>query len=136
MKKITTHASLISATIVFLSSPLSASATTLNACPPGQFQTLCQLTALSLGNVLGAVINFIFLLAAIISSIYLLIGGIKWITSEGDTKNVEAARNQIIAAALGLAVTFLSYLIVNLVLQVFIGESIQNVKLENLRIIP
>lgn len=79
--------------------------------------------------VIGSVINLLFLIAAIIALFFLVTGGIKWVTSEGDTKNVEGARNQIIAAAVGLGVTFLSYMIINLLLQFFLGSGLNALKL-------
>lgn len=82
------------------------------------FGGLC-IDAAHLGPLINNVVNLLFLVAAIIALVYLVLGGIKWITSEGDSKNVEAARNQIIAASIGLAVTFLSYLIIGVLLSFF-----------------
>lgn len=125
MKKITVP---VITTIAFLSfAPLAFAQNTLgNTCAGGSFNNLCNLGAGDIGKILGAVINFVFLIAAIIALIYLVLGGIKWVTSEGDTKNVEAARNQIIAAAVGLGVTFLSYLIINILLKFFLGTDLGN----------
>lgn len=107
-----------------------------NSGNPG-FSILCKLGMdksgpTSVGGVLGAVINVMFVLAAIIALWFLVQGGIRWITSQGDTKNVEGARNQIIAAAVGLAVTFLAYLIVNLMLQFFLGTSLNSIVIPQL----
>ncbi len=100
----------------------------------GAFSILCALGmnvtgATSVGGVLGAVITMMFIVAAIIALWFLVQGGIRWITSQGDTKNVEGARNQIIAAAVGLAVTFLAYLIINILLQFFIGTSLNGISI-------
>jgi len=84
----------------------------------GSFGGLC-LEGNALGRIIGSVVNLLFLIAGLIALITLVIGGIRWITSQGDSKNVEGARNQIIAAAIGLAVTFLSYLIINVLLAFF-----------------
>src|SRR5229473_3146883 len=111
MKKLTAFITTFVSLLTLYSLPAFAATTLGNTCAGGSFNTLCNLGANSIGKVIGAVINFAFLIAAIIALVYLVIGGIKWVTSEGDTKNVEAARNQIIAAAVGLGVTFLSYLI-------------------------
>lgn len=86
----------------------------------GNSSATCNKTGTDLGKIVGAVVNLLFLAAGIVALIYLVLGGIKWITSEGDSKNVEGARNQIIAAAIGLAVTFLSYLVLNVLLR-FLG---------------
>jgi threonine/homoserine/homoserine lactone efflux protein len=58
-------------------------------------------------------------LAVVIALLYLLYGGIKWITSRGEKTEVEAARNHIIAAIIGLIVVFLAVFIVTIVLSAF-----------------
>src|SRR6266849_1878485 len=121
MKKITASITTFVSLLTVSALPaFAATQTTLgNTCAGGSFNKLCNLGVNNIGPIVGSVVNFIFLIAAIIALIYLVLGGIKWVTSEGDTKNVEAARNQIIAAAVGLGVTFLSYLIINLLLGFF-----------------
>jgi hypothetical protein len=100
---------------------------------PG-FKNLCNLGSNgSIGSTIGAVVNLMFILAAIIALLYLVIGGIKWVTSEGDSKNVEAARNQIIAAAVGLGVTFLSYFILNLLLTFLLGSGLSGLSIPQLK---
>ena len=97
------------------------------------FNVLCgQGNNGDVGSVLGPIVNLLFFIAAMIALVFLVIGGIKWITSSGEEKNVEGARNQIIAAALGLGVTFLSYLIINLLLQFFLGKGITGISLPTL----
>lgn len=44
---------------------------------------------------------------------YVIFGGFKWIISQGDPKNIEQARNTILYAAIGLGITILSLLLVN-----------------------
>lgn len=99
----------------------------------GSFHTLCNLGAANIGQTIGSVVNLLFIIAAIIALIYLVIGGIKWVTSEGESKNVEAARNQIIAAAIGLGVTFLSYFILNLLLTFLLGSGLANISIPHLQ---
>lgn len=73
----------------------------------------------NLGQVIGFVVTIAFILAILIALFFLIYGGIKWITSGGDKGGVEAARNQIIAAVIGLIIVFLSFFILNLVLSFF-----------------
>lgn len=91
----------------------------INLCPESDFDLLCQITSGDFGGIIGTAIVIIFIIAVIIALIWLVIGGIKWITSSGDSGKVEAARNQIIAAVIGLVVVFLSFFILNFVLTVF-----------------
>ena len=92
---------------------------TLNLCPETDFSALCSITSGDFGGIIGTAIIIIFIIAIVIALIWLVIGGIKWITSSGDSTKVEAARNQIIAAVIGLVIVFLSFFILNFVLTVF-----------------
>ena len=62
-------------------------------------------------NVLGLLIFGAVLLALV----FLILGGISWITSGGDKAKIQAARNRLLYAIIGLVIVFLSFLIVNLV---------------------
>jgi hypothetical protein len=136
--------SFLSSGLIYLSVPaLSfAASTSIDPCQStgganAGFSILCKLgkgdtSATTVGGVLGAVITMMFVIAAIVALWFLVQGGLRWITSQGDTKNVEGARNQIIAAAVGLAVTFLSYLIINILLQFFLNTSLNGLQLPHL----
>ena len=60
-----------------------------------------------------------FIVAVIVALGFLIYGGIKWIISGGDKAGVEAARNTIVAAVVGLVIVFLSYFILNIILGIF-----------------
>ena len=72
------------------------------------------------GALIGKLIAIAFAVAAIIALFVIVLGGFKWITSQGDPKEISGARNTIIYAAIGLGVVFLSFFIVNL-LSSFLG---------------
>ncbi len=111
------------ASFLSLSQYTFAQNTTGNFCPAGLGSNLCNL---SIGAAIGGLISFIFVLAAIIALIFLLIGGIRWITSGGDKSNIEGARDSIIAAIVGLVIIFLSYVILNVVLHFLFGIDLLN----------
>lgn len=67
------------------------------------------------GNIIGAIINVLLFGAVIVALFFIIYGGIKWIISEGDAKNIEVARNTIINAAIGLFIAFFALLIVNVI---------------------
>lgn len=92
-------------------------------CPTGIGKTLCNL---SIGTAIGSLISFLFIVAAIIALLFLIIGGIRWVTSGGDKSNIEAARDSIIAAIVGLVIIFLSYVILNVVLHFLFGIDLLN----------
>lgn len=69
-----------------------------------------------LGNILSAVL----FLGSVMVLLYLIWGGIEWVTSGGDKGKTEAARNKITNAIIGLIVMASSVAIVMLV-QRFLG---------------
>lgn len=50
------------------------------------------------------IVDTMFTIAAVLAVIYLMYGGIKWITSRGDKIAVETARKHIVAAVIGLVI--------------------------------
>lgn len=98
-------------------------------CPQGtSFSALCGIKGNkeAATSFLGKAIQLAFLFAIIVALFYLIWGGIKWILSGGDKGAVETARATIIAAVIGLIVTFASYFILNLVLG-FFNMSLDNI---------
>ena len=55
-------------------------------------------------QLVNQVINLVFIVAAALTFFYLIFGAISWITSGGDKGKVEAARNKITAAVIGLLI--------------------------------
>ncbi|HSD98922.1 MAG TPA: pilin [Patescibacteria group bacterium] len=103
----------------------------INTCPGGNFSALC-LGASDLGKVITNGINFLFVVAAMLALVFLVLGGVKWLTSQGEKEGVNKARETIVAAIVGLVIIFLSYLIVNFVLNLFAGVSLFNLTLPTL----
>ena len=100
-------------------------------CPAGQFDNLCKLQASNIGSTIRNIIVAIIIIAAVISLFFLVYGGIKWILSGGDKAKIGEARATIIAAIVGLIITFLSYFILGIVLGLF-GLSFTNLELPRL----
>ncbi len=95
---------------------------TVNPCdgtPSGFLKIVCDIGGANAGKTIGNIIAVIIVIAIIIALLYLLYGGIKWITSRGEKDQVEAARNHIVAAVVGLIVVFLAIFIITLVLGAF-----------------
>ena len=65
--------------------------------------------------VITSVVNWSAIIAGIIVLIYLIIAGIKYVTSSGDPGKTEEAQKQIISAIIGLAIVVLAYALVRLV---------------------
>lgn len=65
---------------------------------------------------LTVVINVIVGVVAFVAVVMIVIGGISFVTSQGDTARVAKARNTILYGVVGLVVALLAYAIVNFVL--------------------
>ncbi|TWP17785.1 hypothetical protein EUA68_01250 [TM7 phylum sp. oral taxon 352] len=63
---------------------------------------------------------FLFAVGAL-SVIMLIWGGIRYTTSAGDSNKVQAAKNTVLYAIVGLVVAILAYAIVNMVIDKFKG---------------
>lgn len=94
--------------------PCKDSATSTNAFT----KAVCGLGG-NISGTLGNIVVAVVVLAVIIALLYLLYGGIRWVTSRGDKEQVEGARNHIVAAIVGLVVVFLAVFIVSIVLGIF-----------------
>lgn len=70
-----------------------------------------------LGKIISSSIGMMLALAGILAFFFLITGGIQWITSSGDKANLEAARNRIMHAILGLVLVTASWAIMTLVFQ-------------------
>lgn len=113
----------------FFASQALADTSIGNACPGNGFSILC-FQAGQLGSIVASAITFIFVIVAIVALGFLVWGGFKWLTSEGDKNAVEGARNHIVNAIIGLIVIFLSYLVVNVLLAFFTGGKVTLINLQ------
>ncbi|KKQ27210.1 MAG: hypothetical protein US43_C0035G0003 [Candidatus Levybacteria bacterium GW2011_GWA1_37_16] len=117
----------VSGLFTYLSLPLVAFAATVDPCkgpnntdlPAGIAKTLCGLGGGNIGQTIRNVVVFFIIIAVVIALMYLLYGGVKWITSKGEKTEVEAARNHIMAAIIGLIVVFLAVFLLSIVLSAF-----------------
>ncbi len=78
-----------------------------------------------IGGVIGNAIGIAIIIAAVLALIYLIWGGISWITSGGDKTALEGARGRITNAIVGLIVVVAAWAIFQFVLN-FLGGSLTN----------
>ncbi len=93
--------------------------------PTGDYVDLDKITAASL---VGGLVNLALLIAALVFFFILVMGGIKWITSQGDEAKVKEAREQVTQALIGLVIVFVAFAIAKLIEVVF-GVNIQNLSI-------
>jgi cytochrome bd-type quinol oxidase subunit 2 len=68
-------------------------------------------------TIIHLVINLFSLVVGVISVIMIIVGGLKYITSSGDSANVTGAKNTILYAIIGLVIVALAQVIARFVLQ-------------------
>jgi hypothetical protein len=78
-----------------------------------------QIRITDVGQLISAAVGLLMILAALLAFFFLILGGIQWITSGG----MEAARNKITHAIVGLIIVGAAWAIMTLV-QNFLGVSI------------
>ncbi len=76
-----------------------------------------------IGQLISALVGTVLIIAALLAFLYLILGGIKWITSGGDKAGMEEARNKITHAIVGLIIVGAAWSIMTLV-QNFLGVQI------------
>lgn len=75
------------------------------------------------GQLISALVGVLMIIAALLAFFFLILGGIQWITSGGDKAGMEAARNKITHAIVGLIIVGAAWAIMILV-QNFLGVTI------------
>lgn len=88
--------------------------------------------AVDANSLVGFIINLFVVIGIILSLIFLLYGGVRWVVSGGDKAKVDSARSTIVAAIVGLIIVILAWIIINTVLQLLTGTGLQNFKLPSL----
>ena len=76
----------------------------------------CDAGANSFSNTIKLVINILSIISAIAAVIMIIVGGLRYITSGGDSGKVASAKSSIIYAIIGLIIVALAQFIVRFVL--------------------
>ncbi len=129
MKKLAQKISLAMASFAFALIPVLAPAAAYAATPDiqGGLQsgsclevnnTTCDTGSAetTVNDIIATVINIFSLVVGVVSVIMIIIGGLKYITSGGDSGNVSGAKNTILYAIVGLVIVALAQIIVKFVL--------------------
>lgn len=92
----------------------------LNASQIGSDVSTCTNTVTDPGGtvdrIIKLVINAFSLIVGVVSVIMIIVGGLKYITSGGDSGNITGAKNTILYAIIGLVVVALAQVVVKFVL--------------------
>lgn len=80
--------------------------------PPAQ---VAFLDRLHIQNLVSFGITLLLTVAVLLSFFFVIFGGLKWMLSQGDKKQVEDAQKTITFAIIGLLVVFFSFFILNII---------------------
>ena len=76
----------------------------------------CAESGPTVNTVINAVINILRWVVGIISVIMVIVGGFKYVTSGGDSSNVQSAKNTVIYALVGVIIVAISQTLIKFVL--------------------
>ena len=70
------------------------------------------------GGELVAILNLVYVVAGIVAVVVIIIGGIRYTTSNGDSNGIQSAKNTIMYAVIGLVVVIIAAAITNFVIEI------------------
>ena len=76
-------------------------------------------TSMTVGGIIKIIVDILLFVLGAVCVVMIVIGGIKYTTSQGDQTAVSSAKNTILYAVVGLVVAIAAYAIVNFVLAQF-----------------
>jgi hypothetical protein len=72
-----------------------------------------------LGDNIRTIVNMLLFLLGAVAVVMIVIGGIKYTTSNGDSSAITSAKNTILYSVVGLVIAIMAYAIVNFVVAAF-----------------
>lgn len=77
-----------------------------------------------IGDIISKFLPSIIVIGGFLTVIYIVLSGIQWITSSGDPKGAEAARQKLTYAIVGFIILVLAFAIVQVIDYLFLGSNI------------
>lgn len=99
--------------------PLDAVCADVAASNGGADSGVCANKDQSTDGFVGTLVNTLLFAVGALSVVMIIVGGILYVTSAGNSSSVSKAKNTILYAVVGLIVSFFAYAIVNWVFQLF-----------------
>lgn len=103
--------SILSISVTLLALPLLASAQGFGPVTPFQGTSTGSLI-----QAITSIVNALLALAAVIAAIFVIIGGVRYVTSQGDEDASVAAKDTVLYAVVGIIVIALSAVLVNFII--------------------
>ncbi len=102
-----------------LAAPVAAVNVFDGACKGNGKTEVCKAKSDSINPVIRTVINTLLFVIGTLSVIMIIVGGIKYVTSDGDSSRITSAKNTILYSVVGLIVALLAFAIVSFVVDQF-----------------
>lgn len=67
---------------------------------------------------LDSILNGAFMIAGAVAVLFIIIGGLRYVTSQGNSTAIQAAREMIIYSVVGLVIVIFAFAIIQLVVRV------------------
>jgi hypothetical protein len=94
---------------------------------PKLYEAIVEGEKLDIGNIVSALLPYLFSLAGLLLLLYLLFGGFQLMTSAGDPKKMQEAKGKLTNALVGFFIVFISYWLVQIVGTILGIEVITNI---------
>lgn len=88
-------------------------------CPPDSQSAVCAAKEETVAGPVQTVISVLLFAIGAISVIMIIVGGFRYVVSNGDASRIKAAKDTILYAVVGLVVALLAYVIVGFVVTQF-----------------
>jgi hypothetical protein len=108
---------LLAAWLVFM--PKAAFAVTLVVCG-GKNQDPCTLDDLLVGG--ARIINWLITISGVYASMWIILGGLKYVTSMGNGEAIETAKKTIVNALTGMVLVLCAYLLVSTAVNTILAQ--------------
>ena len=95
---------------------ITVGAAELDPCKLDTGSSLCTDKTTDLGPVFKAIVNVLLFIIGAVSVVMIIVSGLRYATSGGNSSGVASAKNTLIYAVVGLVVAIFAYAIVNFVI--------------------
>lgn len=121
-----TFVSLIVSLIIAMGAGISsiAHADLINGTTPCPPNLACNTTIATPGDAITRVIGIVLGVAGLISVLFVIVGGFRYVTAQGDDKKVESAKATLKNAIIGMVVILLAYAILKAI-ETFVVNAIR-----------
>ena len=126
MKKIGIIAAIVALVASFVAVPVYAADDPCDYYKGPDKESICpskEKTQQDATNTIKNILNTVYLYVGIISTIVIIIGGVFYITAQGDAAKLIKAKTTIIGAAIGLVITLMAFAITTFVTGAIAGNS-------------